>query len=67
MQQNLSGNDVKCCRKEGNFLPKAESGLIYSTTSIYRNRGPFFPLAGSTRQMKELLQQERVSMSIPQP
>lgn len=56
MQQNLSGNDVKCCREEGSFLPKAESGLIYSTTSIYRNPGPFFLLAGSTRQLKELLQ-----------
>lgn len=67
MQQNLSGNDVKCCREEGSFLPKAESGLIYSSTSIYRNRGPFSLLTGSTRQMKELLQQERVSVSIPQP
>lgn len=56
MQQNLSGNDVKCCGEEGSFLSKEESGLIYSTTSIYRNRGPSFLLTGSSQQMKELLQ-----------
>lgn len=44
MQQNLSGNDVKCCREEGSFLPQAESGLSYSTTSIYRKEwSPFLP------------------------
>lgn len=45
--RTLSGNDVKCCREEGSFLPKAEGGLSYPTTSIYRNRAPFSPLAAS--------------------
>lgn len=45
MQQNQSGNDVKCGGEEESFLPKAEGGLSYSTTSVYRN----FPLlVGST-------------------
>lgn len=48
MQQNLSGNDVKCCREEGSFLPKAEGGLCYSTTSIYKNRAPFSLLSEGT-------------------
>lgn len=48
MQQTRSGNDVKCCREEGSFLPRAEGGLSYSTTSANRNRAPFSLLAGST-------------------